>query len=933
MDPKLEKQLNLEFFRENGFTRKTCASCGANFWTLDPSQENCGDQPCVEYSFIGNPLTKKPFEVHGMRERFLNFFENHGHTRLKRYPVVARWRSDIYLTIASIADFQPHITSGDVPPPANPLTISQPCIRLNDLSNVGKSGRHLTTFEMMAHHAFNRPDDQVYWAEETVGYCNNFLQKALSIPGESISYKEQVWAGGGNAGPCLEVLVGGLELATLVFMNMKTDPNGQFEAKGDRYSEMDLRIVDTGYGLERFVWASQGTPTVYDAVFPEMIGRITAESGIGFDPKEEYYAKIIGETATLAGLMDIESAKDITTLRKGVVKRLAGKGVKMDLDELTRIMAPIENVYALADHSRCLAFMLGDGIIPSNAKAGYLARLVIRRSIRLMDQLGIKSGLDELILDHLHSLGRGDFPELMESQDRIRDIIEIETGRYSETLSKGERLIERTVKKSEEITNERLIDFYDTHGIPPDMVSTVAQRLGARVAVPDNFESMVAERHMGEKKTEVAKTDYGFDLPNTRLLYYEQPHSREFDAVVLWAEAFKEGGSEEHNARVVLDQTLFYPEGGGQPCDFGVITTPQHSLKVSDVQKVGNTIIHTVEGRIKTGEMVHGQIDWDRRQALMRHHTATHIVNGAAQEVLGRHIWQAGSQLGVNSARFDISHYKRITPEELQEIEMRANEIALEGIPVEKNWLERGDAEKKYSFRLYQGGVPPGTQLRVVRIPGVDTEACAGMHCKSTSDVGSIRILRTERIQDGVERLEFAAGLAAIELTQQQDNYVRGACDTLSVTPENLPKSVERFFEEWKSLRKEIEDLRAAEGGHMTKNLLESAEKVKGVRIAAGIMDWEMPDMVRLAATLTKEQPKLVVILGSGRDGGKIVVGRSGDVPAVHAGEAVRAASRVMGGGGGGRPDMAQGGGPEVEKLGEAVATAKLAVFSMLETA
>ncbi|HEC86756.1 MAG TPA: alanine--tRNA ligase, partial [Thermoplasmatales archaeon] len=228
MDSKLQKEFDISFFKEHGYIRKKCKVCNSYFWTLDEKKEVCGDQPCSPFSFIGKPLTKKPFTLSEMREVFLSFFERHSHTRINPYPVVARWRKDIYLTIASIADFQPHVTAGIVPPPANPLVISQPSIRLNDLEEVGISGRHLTIFEMMGHHAFNSRDKFVYWTEETVSYCNDFLTKELGINEREITYKESLWEGGGNAGPCLEVLAGGLEVATLVFMSLEEKENGDY---------------------------------------------------------------------------------------------------------------------------------------------------------------------------------------------------------------------------------------------------------------------------------------------------------------------------------------------------------------------------------------------------------------------------------------------------------------------------------------------------------------------------------------------------------------------------------------------------------------------------------------------------------------------------------------------------------------------------------
>ncbi|HUK93216.1 MAG TPA: alanine--tRNA ligase-related protein, partial [Methanomicrobiales archaeon] len=276
----LEDEYLLDYFRDKGLERRICASCGSAFWTRDPERTLCGDAPCEPYNFIGDPVFR-PHTIEAMREAFLSFFERNGHARIDRYPVVARWRDDIYLTIASIADFQPFVTSGVVPPPANPLTISQPCIRLNDLDSVGRSGRHLTLFEMMAHHAFNTEGNEVYWKDRTVELCDEFLA-SLGADLPRVTYKEHPWIGGGNAGPSVEVLIGGLEVATLVFMSLgrqKTTEKG-IDLNSEMYYPMKLRIVDTGYGLERFVWASKGSPTIYDAVFPEMVSSVMSAAGL-----------------------------------------------------------------------------------------------------------------------------------------------------------------------------------------------------------------------------------------------------------------------------------------------------------------------------------------------------------------------------------------------------------------------------------------------------------------------------------------------------------------------------------------------------------------------------------------------------------------------------------------------------------------------------
>jgi alanyl-tRNA synthetase len=373
----MDQEYQLRYFADNGFTRRICASCGSPFWTLG-DQEHCGDTPCVEYGFIDNPLTGRKYELREMREAFLDFFatrEDHPHTRLDRYPVIARWRKDIYLTIASIADFQPHCTSGEVPPPANPLVISQPCIRLNDLDSVGKSGRHLSCFEMMGHHSFNSEKlGEIYWKDETVDYCHRFMTDTLGMRSEDLIYKENPWSGGGNAGPALEVMNHGLEVATLVFMCYIADPDGEMEIKGDRYSPMDIRIVDTGYGLERLVWATNGSPTLYDAIFPDITGKVFAETGLADILAREENRRILEEHVKLCGMLDVSSGAKLEGLRVQLADRLRGKGIEVTPARLAEMMEPVENVYTLIEHFRALTFMFADVVVPSNVKADPMSR-------------------------------------------------------------------------------------------------------------------------------------------------------------------------------------------------------------------------------------------------------------------------------------------------------------------------------------------------------------------------------------------------------------------------------------------------------------------------------------------------------------------------------------------------------------------------------
>jgi alanyl-tRNA synthetase len=916
-----EDEYKLEFFKEKGYIRKVCEGCQTGFWTLDKSTNVCDDTPCVEYSFIDNSPMNKTYTMDEAREKYLKFFEDRGHARFSRYPVMARWRDDVFLTNASIYAFQPFVTSGLIPPPANPLTMSQPCIRMMDLDSVGKTGKHLSSFEMMAHHAFNSKEKEVYWKDKTVRLCHELLVKDFGVNELGIIYKEKPWFGGGNAGPSLEVQVGSLELATLVFMNLKKDDTGKIEIESDMYSPNDLRIVDTGYGLERFVWSSQATPTIYDAIYPDLTKELFEASGISHELEDERYKSILAEHAKLSGIMDIKTDSKLQDLRKECVKRLSEKGHKITVKELNEMMAPIEKVYAVVDHTRTLAFMLSDGIVPSNTKAGYLARLVLRRTLRFMEALSLDYSLSDLVLRQIKT-----FDNILNTDlnDVIVRMLDLETKRYYETMDKGERLVKSFLSKTgktKDLPLEALIEFYDTHGIHPRVVQTLASNMGVDVDIPDAFNSIITSRHQSTV-TEKTASQTSYDLPPTKLLYYESSTLQECDAVVLHSEG----------NIVVLDATIFYPEGGGQPSDLGVISTPEKMVKVTDVRRYGDVVVHTIDGTLSKGEMVHCKVDWDRRMALTRHQSATHVILGSARQVLGGHVWQSGAQKGIEQSRVDISHFKKIEDKEIEKIELAANRIILSNIPVEKIWMDRGEAERQYGFRLYQGGVPVGKKLRVVRIGDFDVEACAGTHVRQTNELGMIKILKTERIQDGVERIIFAAGMASVKQVQKHHALLRESSDILRVFPQQLPKTVKRFFEEWKTQKKTIEKMRTQGVGTSLEDLLKSADVVGDIRVIfvvkeeADKIDFEELEALGRNAF---NQTKVVCILGCNYQGSKVIVARSKDLD-IDCVALAKEAGRILNGGGGGKPEFAQAGGDAAGNLEKAVLGIKNKIKDML---
>ncbi|HEX9261459.1 MAG TPA: alanine--tRNA ligase-related protein, partial [Candidatus Bathyarchaeia archaeon] len=392
------EEYELPFFKQEGFMRKRCPNCGEHFWTQNREQVTCGEsttEECASYNFLGNPPTNRSYSLPEMREKFLSFFEKNGHARISPYPVVARWRSDIYLTHASIIDFQPYVTDGISPPPANPLVIVQPCIRLVDIANTGPTfGRHLTIFEMGGHHAFNYPDKEVYWKDQTVRYHHEFVTDVLGIKSEDVTYKEDVWIGGGNAGPDVECIIGGLEVGTLVFM--------QYKVVNDEFVKLPIRTVDTGYGIDRFAWLSQGVPSCFHAIYGDLLEKVFKMAWV-----TNVDNNFLCNVAKYSGLVSVDKTANRLDARRRVAKL-----VGINLEDLDRKLAPVENAFAVADHTKCLSFMLSEGIVPSNIHEGYLARLLFRRVYRLMRILNMKPDQLYDIVDMQVGHWSKDYPQL-----------------------------------------------------------------------------------------------------------------------------------------------------------------------------------------------------------------------------------------------------------------------------------------------------------------------------------------------------------------------------------------------------------------------------------------------------------------------------------------------------------------------------------------
>ncbi len=773
-------------------------------------------------------------------------------------------------------------------------------------------------FEMGGHHAFNYPDKEVYWKDQTVQYHHEFVTKKLGVKSQEVIYKEDVWSGGGNAGPDLETVVRGLELATLVFMKFKV-VNGEF-------IELPIRTVDTGYGIKRYTWLSQGSVSCFHAVYDKLLGEILKMAGIN-----QIDAKLLARVAEVSGIMSIEK----TANRKEARQKIAEQ-VSLNVEELNNALFPIENVFAIVDHTKCLAFMLAEGVVPSNVREGYLARLMLRRTHRLLRTLGIEGKLLDVV-DMQITFWSKDYPHLKEMRDEILEMLTVEQQKFKQTLQRGGSLVRRMaqelkVKGITQIPIDKLMQLYDSHGLPPEVVAETAKEEGITVNLPEDFYGMIAKSHIQapirEAETPLNELETKLSgLPPTRMLYYEDAYLREFKAHVLQV---------LNDKYVVLDRTAFYPEGGGQPPDQGFLKFNGGQTEVVGVQKVGNIIVHVVKDLVpQQGSVVAGTVNWERRNSLMKQHTSTHVLMGAARRVLGQHVWQAGTQKDVDRSRLDFSHFRRLTLEEMHKIEELANKAVTRNIPVETSWKPRTEAEKQHGFRLYQGGVVPGKEIRVVNIKDWDVEACGGTQVKNTGEIGFIKILHTERIQDGVERIVFSAGLPALRAVQQKEALLWKIAEKLNAPLEKLEATAERVVTEWKQTRREREQLIRELAEYKAREYLETAKEVHGLKtIIHAVKEVNVDNLIQIASETVKIEPKAVVVLCTSNKTARIVVmaGKEALKRGINSRQIADETASLLGGGGSGRPDFAQGGGTKTDKVPKAMQRAEEIIRKQTET-
>lgn len=874
---KYKEYYSTKLFEDEGFERRKCGICGKNFWSIG-ERERCDDPLHTPYSFF----KKQPRHI-GYREfwdLFSGFFERNGHASVKRYPVVSRWRQDLYFTIASIQDFQ-RIENGAMAfeYSKNPLVVPQICLRFNDIENVGVTGRHLTSFMMAGQHAFNWPSEG-YWKDKTIELNYRFLTDVLKVRKTDLVYTEDVWAMGdfSEFGPCLESFANGLELVNSVFT--------QFESFNGKVHELKGKVVDVGWGFERLMWFYTGFGSVYESVFDTIIRRLGENSGI--EMENELFLKF----AALASELDITEGRGYREKEDSILSRIG-----ITRNEYEKRLKPVHALYAILDHMRTLLFATADGALPSNVGGGYNLRVILRRALSFIEEYGLEIDLDEVAAEEAEDL-RDMYPELLESLGTLSKIIGVERERYASSRKNAVRILGSLLSRGAGIERHELRMLYESHGITPEVIEAYARGKGIGIELPEAaYEDIMKGDFVA--KEEAARLDVVPEgLPETARLYYAS--ATESRSKVLYV----------HKNYVVLDKTPFYPEGGGQESDRGTI----NGHNVVDVQSAGNVIMHITEDEpdkagIAEGAFVDCKVDVVRREKLMAHHTATHLISAAARSVLGRHAWQEGARKAEEKAHIDIAHYERLGNGEIATIEAFANNAALHGIKVEVRDMERGAAEREYGFSIYQGHGVPSKHMRIIVISDrngklIDAEACGGLHLAGRESLlGIIKIINAYRIHDGVDRIEFVAGRAGIEYFGREHDELTKASGVMNAERFGIAERGAILREEYSELMKRYNERDERLSQAIAESIYET--EVRGSKSREILVERNegRETLRRIALGIVQRRDDIVVLAKNGAGDFVCVSGRDSGI------SALEFAKKAFGAGfkGGGSEKLAEG--------------------------
>ncbi len=872
-----------------------------------------------------------------IRKQFLDYFSRHGHEIVESSGLIPKDDPTLLFTNAGMVQFKSLFLGQEKRNYVRAAT-AQKCVRAggkhNDLENVGYTARHHTFFEMLGNFSFGD-----YFKEEAIAWAWELLTHVYKLPSERLyvsvykdddeafgiweknigvpvdrivrlGEKDNFWAMGdtGPCGPCSEILIDQgpsvgcktpecrpgcdcdryLEIWNLVFTQYDRSPDGKL-------TRLQKPNIDTGMGLERLCAVVQGVTSNYDSdVFQNLIRWIEelAERKYGEDEKQNVAFRVI------------------------------------------------------SDHARSTAFLIGDGVMPSNEGRGYVLRRIIRRAIRFGQVLGLsKSFLFRVCTRVIENMG-ADYPELTRAQRMIEGVVENEEKRFADTLRFSMKILNDEIrnlkaKGDDTVPGDVVFKLYDTYGLPVDIVEDVARDENLHVDMPGFKTAMSRQRTTSQESWKGSGEEeippvYGELIRKnvtTRFMGYETLEAKAEVLAVLKDEksaldtpaADTADLSAEEPAQVVLDQTPFYGESGGQVGDVGILSAGNAVFEVARTVKIGQgLIIHKgrfTKGSFSAGEAVQARVDSTKRPATASNHSATHLLHKALREVLGEHVKQAGSLVSPTRLRFDFTHFTQVSAEQLTEVEEMVNGFIRDNLKIHTEEMTKEQAMSTGAIAIFEEKY--GAQVRVVNMgDGVSTELCGGTHADRTGDIGLFRIVSEGAVAANVRRIEALTGSAALHYDQQQERTLKQAAAILKTSPDKIGERLEQLLAGQKEKEKEIEALKARLFSKGSEDLLAGARKINGIKVLAREMESASQKELRDAADKIKDK------LGSGI----IVLGAKNSAKAMliclvtkdlhdrfKAGEIIAKLSVVLGGKGGGRPDMAQGGGSLPEKLSEAL--------------
>lgn len=877
----------------------------------------------------------QPYGVNQLRKMFLEFFESKGHLAMKSFSLVPHNDKSLLLINSGMAPLKPYFTGQEIPP-RRKVTTCQKCIRTGDIENVGKTARHGTFFEMLGNFSFGDyfKNEAIEWSweflTEVVGLDPDRLypsiyeedeeafeiwNKKMGIPAERIfrfGKADNFWEhGSGPCGPCSEIYydrgekygcgspdctVGCecdryMEIWNNVFTQFDNDGHGH-------YSELEQKNIDTGMGLERLASVVQ----------------------------------------------DVDSIFDVDTLKalRDHICRLAdteyGKDAQADI-----------SIRVITDHTRSVTFMISDGIMPSNEGRGYVLRRLLRRACRHGRLLGIEGSFIPELAQTVIEGSKDGYPELEEKKDFILKVIAKEEDQFNKTIDQGLGILaEMTAKMEAEqtttLSGADAFKLYDTYGFPIDLTKEILEEKGMQVDEEGFHASMEVQRktaraargetnYMGADVTVYESIDPSI---TSTFVGYENLAWKSPITVLTSDTEIVEALSDGQRGTVFAEETPFYATSGGQEADTGIIRTAEGEFKVEDTVKLlGGKIGHVgvvIKGMIKTGDQAELCVDAEKRALSARNHSATHLLQKALRTVLGTHVEQAGSSVNEDRLRFDFSHFSAMTAEELQKVEEIVNEQIVAGLPVKVENMPIEEARKTGAQALF--GEKYGDVVRVVNMGDYSIEFCGGTHVKNTNEIMAFKILSESGVAAGVRRIEALTSKGLIRYYDNLEKKLNEAAKVLKATPDNLAEKIAHLTAENKALHSEVESLKSKLAQDAMGDVMDQVQEIKGVKLLAAEVDGvDMNGLRDLGDQLKEKLGEGVVVLASGNDGKVSLMVTATDAAmkqGAHAGNLVKAIAGLVGGGGGGRPNMAQAGGKNPAGIQEALKKAAEALEGQL---